>query len=329
MPAPFRRLGAYLNSPLSLAPMQRSLLAQTLLQQSQNPAGIVSPAGTANKVLQGILARRQGNADQQSQQLTAGRQSALAGALSRTQSEDPYKAEAAKRAAMIISGGLPDDPLAQSILGQQAKNAMAPGGEPYTLNQGDVRFGADNKPVASNPKPVVDTQDIPNLVNEISDDLYKESQPFTIQLANIGNIRQSISDPSPAGDMGLVYGYMKMLDPTSAVREAEYATAENARGVPASIRNVWNRLQNGQRLDEDQRRDFSQRAEKYFAQERANQSRRNDRFLARARDSGIPVEMFSQYLLPLDPSEAQAGGAQASGPMPVPGPSGPVQRVIR
>lgn len=327
-----QRLSRYLNKPLTLAPQSRSMLVQQLLQQSGSPQGIVSPAGTLNKALQGVMLRKANIAEREESELKEARQSSLAGALSRTNDRDPAKAEAAKRAALIISGGLPDDPLAQSLLGVQAKSMMAPsGGEPFTLSEGQTRYDAAGKPIVSAPKPAVSQADIPNLVNEISDDLYKESQTFNVQLANIGNVRASIADPSPAGDMGLVYGYMKMLDPTSAVREAEYATAENARGVPASIRNVWNRLQNGQRLDEDQRRDFSNRAERYFAQERANQDRRNQRFLARATGAGIPAEMFSQYLLPLDPSRiAQGGTAQPTpAPQPPPSPVGPPRRVIQ
>lgn len=137
MPAPLRRLGALLNSPLSLAPLQRSLLAQKLLQQSQSPVGAVSGSSTANAVLQGILARKQGLADQEAQQTQEARQQGLAGALSRTQSQDPARAEAAKRAAMIISGGMPGDPMAQALLGQQAKQAVAPQG-------GDDLFGVVN-----------------------------------------------------------------------------------------------------------------------------------------------------------------------------------------
>jgi hypothetical protein len=35
---------------------------------------------------------------------------------------------------------------------------------------------------------------------------------------------------TPASDMSLVFGFMKMLDPASVVREGEYATAKNAGG---------------------------------------------------------------------------------------------------
>lgn len=332
---PFDRLSALLrgrpSGSLGLNPVTQSVLAQQLLAQSMQPQqGLVSPYGTASRALQGLLAGRADRAQQQSQDLTSARQQALAGAISRSQSEDPYKAEAARRAMTIIGGGLPGDPLAQAILGQQAKSAIAPGGgDPFTLSPGQTRYDPSGNAVVTAPAAPDGGKPIPDLVNEISDDLYKESQTFTVQLANIGNIRQSVGDPSPAGDMGLVYGYMKMLDPTSAVREAEYATAENARGVPASVRNIWNRLQNGQRLDDDQRKDFSQRAERYFAQERANQNSRNERFLKRAVSAGIPTEMFSQYLLPLDPSVAGAPNAAAQpSPSPVPTPSGPARRRI-
>lgn len=64
-----------------------------------------------------------------------------------------------------------------------------------------------------------------------------------------------------AGDMAVVYGYMKMLDPTSVVREGEYATAENSAGVPEKITSVYNRIISGQRLTPEQRAQFLSSAE--------------------------------------------------------------------
>ena len=43
-----------------------------------------------------------------------------------------------------------------------------------------------------------------------------------------------------AGDAAIVFGYMKMLDPTSVVREGEQATTRNAVGVPEAIRGMYN-----------------------------------------------------------------------------------------
>jgi hypothetical protein len=121
-----KRLAAALNKPLTLAPQSRSLLVQQLLQSSQSPQGIVSPAGTANKALQGLLLRKAASAERDESQLREGRQSALAGALSRTQSQDPAQAEAAKHAALIISGGLPEDPMAKALMGAQAESVFSP-----------------------------------------------------------------------------------------------------------------------------------------------------------------------------------------------------------
>jgi hypothetical protein len=124
-----KRLAAALNRPLSLAPQSRSLLVQQLLQNSGSPQGIVSPAGTLNKALQGLMLRQAANAERDESQLREGRQSALAGALSRTQSQDPAKSEAAKRAALIISGGLPEDPMAKALMGAQAETVFKPGAD--------------------------------------------------------------------------------------------------------------------------------------------------------------------------------------------------------
>lgn len=69
-------------------------------------------------------------------------------------------------------------------------------------------------------------------------------------------ISQFAQNPSAAGDISLVYQFMKVQDPNSTVREGEYATAENAGGVPERFRNLFNKLQDGQFLTPSQRADF-------------------------------------------------------------------------
>lgn len=68
------------------------------------------------------------------------------------------------------------------------------------------------------------------------------------------------SSDDAVGDLSLIFGYMKMLDPASVVREGEFANAQNAAGVPDRIQNVYNRLINGERLSADQRRMFKAQA---------------------------------------------------------------------
>ena len=52
--------------------------------------------------------------------------------------------------------------------------------------------------------------------------------------------------------IALVFKFMKALDPQSVVRESEFSTAENSAGVPEGIRNIYNKILNGERLGEAQ-----------------------------------------------------------------------------
>lgn len=78
-------------------------------------------------------------------------------------------------------------------------------------------------------------------------------------------IQASASDPSPAGDLALIFNYMKILDPGSTVREGEFGTAQNAGGVDAKVLSLYNSVINGKRLSPSQRKDFVARAEKLYA----------------------------------------------------------------
>lgn len=87
------------------------------------------------------------------------------------------------------------------------------------------------------------------------------------------NVHAAAKDPSAAGDLSMIFAYMKILDPNSVVREQEFANAQNAAGVPDRIRNVYNRIMAGERLNPAQRADFIAQAEKLYAnQERQYQS---------------------------------------------------------
>jgi len=83
------------------------------------------------------------------------------------------------------------------------------------------------------------------------------------------------TQPTAAGDIALIFSYMKLLDPTSVVREGEFATAANAGGVPDRIQATYNRLLRGERLSSDIRKDFLSRSRQlYGAQLSAHQKLR-------------------------------------------------------
>ena len=74
------------------------------------------------------------------------------------------------------------------------------------------------------------------------------------------------SDQTAAGDIALIFNYMKMLDPGSVVREGEFATAQNAGGVDAKVYNLYNQLMTGERLKPEQRKMFTKQAENLYTQ---------------------------------------------------------------
>lgn len=84
----------------------------------------------------------------------------------------------------------------------------------------------------------------------------KAAQPFVDLSQAFQKIENAAKNPSGAGDISLIYGYMKILDPGSVVREGEFATAANAGGVPDAVKSIYNKALSGQRLSEGVRNDF-------------------------------------------------------------------------
>ena len=96
--------------------------------------------------------------------------------------------------------------------------------------------------------------------NQLSSAFLGQAKPY-IEIAQA--YRKVLSAPeSAAGDMSKIFGYMKILDPGSTVREGEAASAQNAAGVPDRILNLYNKTLTGQRLNPTQRADFDNSAYK-------------------------------------------------------------------
>jgi hypothetical protein len=75
-----------------------------------------------------------------------------------------------------------------------------------------------------------------------------QMKPYVELAQAYQKIEVAAKNPSAAGDIALVYGFMKVLDPGSVVREGEFATAANAGGIPDGIRNLYNKALTGSRL---------------------------------------------------------------------------------
>lgn len=135
-------------------------------------------------------------------------------------------------------------------------------------------------------------------------DLRKEfvtaSKEFEEALNGYEKVQQAAmtKDPSGATDIALIFGYMKVLDPRSVVREGEFATAENAGGVAANIRNLYNKLRTGQRLDAKVRLQFVDAARNQFAPQLERQVAREQTFSDLSTSYGLDASKVVQTKLP-------------------------------
>ncbi len=106
--------------------------------------------------------------------------------------------------------------------------------------------------------------------------------------------------PTAAGDLALIFNYMKLLDPGSVVREGEFATAQNTAGVPDRVRNTYNRLLSGERLNPTQRENFKSQAGDVFIAQRDQQNLLEDEFGRIAGASGLrPQNVIVDFQGPL------------------------------
>jgi hypothetical protein len=122
-------------------------------------------------------------------------------------------------------------------------------------------------------KPEFDFDDAAKLRTEYN----RETQGFADVTDSYGRIQASIEQPSAAGDLALIFNYMKMLDPGSTVREGEFATAQNSASIPERVRANYNRMLQGERLSDVQRGDFADRASRLYRKAASlNQNRRGE-----------------------------------------------------
>lgn len=122
----------------------------------------------------------------------------------------------------------------------------------------------------------------------------------TIQSA-YNSVRAAAQNPSAAGDLSLIFAYMKILDPGSVVREQEFANAQNAAGVPDQVRNLYNRALNGQRLNPRQRQDFVNQATGLFQSRRQTYDQIASEYRSYAEDYGVSADRVA-------PVDRPAGG---------------------
>jgi len=122
---------------------------------------------------------------------------------------------------------------------------------------------------------------------------------FGKQSASFRRVLESAVEPSAAGDLALVFNFMKILDPGSVVRESEFKNAASARAELirnkdtmdvenfATIEGALLRLEKGTLLLPEQRDDFVETAAGLFKGNSAEYLDRRDFYYKQANNSGL------------------------------------------
>jgi len=140
------------------------------------------------------------------------------------------------------------------------------------------------------------TQIIPGTSFKNDEQLRKEftqnMDPFVKLAQAFEKIQVAALNPSGAGDISLIYGYMKILDPNSTVMQGEQASAQNAGSVPESIRAKYNSIIGGEKLDPNVRADFLNQARLIVESQRTMANDVRDRYSELARAYGLKPEQI-------------------------------------
>jgi hypothetical protein len=154
-----------------------------------------------------------------------------------------------------------------------------------------------------------------NAAMKLADDYRTDSKDFISRSESFGTVRAASKDSSPAGDLSMIFAYMKMLDPGSVVREGEFATAQNTAGVPDRVRNAYNRVISGERLSPAQRADFLSQARNIYTTAKERQGRIRKTYADRASRFGIPAEhVVMDYGVAEEPADKSGGGFEVTDP---------------
>lgn len=126
----------------------------------------------------------------------------------------------------------------------------------------------------------------------------------------------STQDPSPAGDLSLIFNYMKMLDPGSVVRESEFSTAASAGSYGERIQAEVQKVLSGQRLTENMRADFLSKSASLLEGMELQHEQREDSYRGIARRNALPEQDVVTPLGAPEPEQAPVftEGQAATGP---------------
>lgn len=92
----------------------------------------------------------------------------------------------------------------------------------------------------------------PKLVRDLNSDINGFSKNYSAMRGAADNLQALGKRNTPAAQLGMIFNYMKSLDPQSVVREGEQVQVKRTDGIFGTMQNYVNQLSNGKMLNDNQ-----------------------------------------------------------------------------
>ncbi len=125
-------------------------------------------------------------------------------------------------------------------------------------------------------------------------DYLKEAGSFIKIRDQFDRVQLASQDPTGASDLSMIFAFMKMLDPTSVVRESEFRAAASIGSIPQRIEGFRKKLTTGEFLSAGQRANFLAEAVKLFGRSKSRKEAIDKRFSKISIEQGIDPENVIQ-----------------------------------
>ena len=227
------------------------------------------------EALQGMWAQEQESA----------RQAAMAEEAKMLQAQ---QAEASKREADFADWKRKQDYERENAQPDTPDWQTGPDGQVYRIdpNTGQVMYSGSQAPTEQPAEEAPEFGDQFKLFTEY------DAQTQTFQKIAEANRNIQGANPNGAGDIALLTGFMKLIDPGSVVRPSEFETAKFAQSVPEQLQGYYNQLRTGAQLSQSQRDRIKAEAAQMFGGYEQDYTRRMQQFRAIAESQGFDTSTF-------------------------------------
>ena len=126
----------------------------------------------------------------------------------------------------------------------------------------------------------------------------RQSKNFITQRNNLAEL-EAASKGGAVADHSLIFKYLKVLDPTSTVREGEFATVQNTTGLPDRVKNYLKQVWSGQKLTPKQRQEIVDQSRAQFGVAQGHQQRLDEEYRRLSAGQGLdPDRVVLDYSTP-------------------------------